>query len=60
MLKEDSIKTLELICDYYTNIAILETLVHDTFRLNYKLDNSPIAAERLDLLVAHFRVISSL
>lgn len=63
MLEEDSISTLELICDHYTNIATFETLVYDTFRLeyaNYKLNNPPIAAEVLDLLDARFRAISSL
>jgi hypothetical protein len=60
MLKEDSIRTLELICDYYTNIATLKTSVHNIFRLecaDYKLDNSLIAAEALDLLDARFRAI---
>jgi hypothetical protein len=63
MLQEDSIKTLELIRDNCTGIAILETSLRDTFRLefaDYKLDSSPIAAEALELLDARFKAISSL
>jgi hypothetical protein len=63
MLQEDSVKTLELIRDNCTGIAILETSLRDTFRLkcaDYRLDSSPIAAEALDLLDARFKAISSL
>jgi len=63
MLQEDSIKTLELIRDNCTGIAILETSLRDTFRLefaDYKLDSSPIAAEALEMLDARFKAISSL
>jgi hypothetical protein len=63
MLQEDSIKTLELIRHNCTGIAILETSLRDTVRLecaDYRLDSSPIAAEALDLLDARFKAISSL
>jgi hypothetical protein len=63
VLQEDSSKTLELIRDNCTGIAILETSLRDTFELecaDYTVDCSPIAAEALDLLDARFKVISSL
>jgi len=62
MLQEDSIKTLELIQDNCTGIATPETLLRDTYQLEcayYKLDNSPIAADVLDLLDKYFKAISS-
>jgi hypothetical protein len=62
MLQEDSIKTLELIRDNCTDIAMLETSLRDTFQLEYAdhmLHSSLIAAEALDLLDARFKAIIS-
>jgi hypothetical protein len=60
-LHEAHIKNLELIRDTCTSIATLELLL--TFPLecaNYALDDSPIAAEALDLLDTRFKAIPSL
>jgi hypothetical protein len=60
-LHEAHIKNLELIRDTCTSITTLELLL--TFPLecaNYALDDSPIAAEALDLLDTRFKAIPSL
>lgn len=58
-LHEAHIKNLELIRDACTSITTLElSILLD--RENYALDDSPIAAEALDLLDTNFKAIPSL
>ena len=45
------------------SIAILDTLLRDTYLLecvDYKLDNSPVVVDALDLLETHFKTVCSL
>lgn len=58
-LHEAHIKNLDLVRDTCTSMRTLELLVSPDF-LNYALDDSPIAAEALDLLSTHFMNIPSL
>ncbi|KAH6695902.1 hypothetical protein BKA61DRAFT_498225, partial [Leptodontidium sp. MPI-SDFR-AT-0119] len=59
MLHEAHIKNLELIRDICTSITTLE-LLFPPYSANYAFDDSPIAAEELDLLDTRFKAIPSL
>lgn len=62
-LQKDSIRTMELICDKCTNLAILETTLEATAAVELSidsLDNPRAAAEALALVDTRFKAISSL
>jgi hypothetical protein len=62
-LQEDSIHMLEMIRDYFTNIATLETLLYTSAEMESRLDaaDSPRAAdEALTLVDVRFKAIPSL